>query len=634
MTSDYPYRHPDGFTPDEGAPAAPAIDVTAELRKVHQQQQAEKAAAATGASKVVKGRFPASEGFIPRADSTARWGKRSLSHSKRLQNLYRCIQLETVRQRNSLTRRVRLLRIRTALDLKDVTAQDIASRVLEAQDRRSGYVFKPLTAGDRREMVKPTVEWLIPGFLPRTDFTIIGGRPKVGKTWLAVDMARSILTGGDFLSFGAPAAAGPVILVTDDQADGDTADMLTAMGIWTHPGLLWSRHFRLNEENLDLLLDAIKANPGAVVIIDSLRSISTHLRYGENDPEFGSMLYDLKAVVLDAGGTLVVIHHCSKTENLIGTEALSGHSAIAGSANTVFTLHHLMVDGRPVKDSPQRRLVRDPRSGAGFDLVISRTPGGCSFYRVGSYADWQEQVEEAAKQEKAESRLTEQQRQVLEVLGSDPARRWSAREVTEALGLSWEGRSRGDGQTVGRGLARLAELNLADETKDGGSKRYCVVSGGGGDGGDTPDTPDTPFPREGISGCHPNDTRDTPGAQAPGEAPRDPEDSLQGEILKLTAPQGECQECQPGDTLKPTAPQGECQECHPVEGGVAPGQPLPPGTPVTYVANDGTLQPGWRVMPWGSPKGGWPHVRIEHCETGERRMTINTQLRIAGDPSP
>lgn len=570
MTSDYPYGHPDGFTPDEGGPAAPAIDVTAELRKVHQQQQAEKAAASTGASKVVKGRFPASEGFTPRADSTARWGKRSLSHSKRLQNLYRCIQLETVRQRNSLTRRVRLLRIRTALDLKDVTAQDIASRVLEAQDSRAGHVFEPLTAEDRLAMEKPVVEWLIPGFLPRADFTIIGGRPKVGKTWLAVDMAHSILAGRDFLSFGAPAAACPVILVTDDQADGDTADMLTGMGIWDHPGLLWSRHFRLNEQNLDRLLDTITANPGAVVILDSLRSISRHLKYGENDPEIGAMLYDLKAVVLNAGGTLVVIHHCNKGEDQVGTEALSGHNAIAGSANTILTFHYLTVDGKPVKDSPQRRLVREARSGAGFDLVVSRTPGGCNFYRVGSYADWQEQAEEAAKQEKAESRLTEQQRQVLEVLGGAPNRWWTVRDTAVAMGLEWEGGNRGPGQNVTRWLSRLVELGIADERRTGNAKTFRASPAGPPRGEpDEPDEPDEPTAGDGISARHPNDEPDELTGLDESAAADLPLLSTQGDESTSHAPQGVRQVRHLGDESTSLALQGVRQVRqirHPSEG--------------------------------------------------------------------
>ena len=88
------------------------------------------------------------------------------------------------------------------------------------------------------------------------------------------------------------------MLVTDDQSAGDTADMLTAMDLWNHPRLITSEHFRLTEPDLDALLDAIKANPSAVVVLDSLRSIGRALQHGENDPEIGATLYDLKQSVI------------------------------------------------------------------------------------------------------------------------------------------------------------------------------------------------------------------------------------------------------------------------------------------------------------------------------------------------
>jgi UDP-N-acetylglucosamine--N-acetylmuramyl-(pentapeptide) pyrophosphoryl-undecaprenol N-acetylglucosamine transferase len=67
--------------------------------------------------------------------------------------------------------------------------------------------------------------------------------------------------------------------------------------------------------------------------LDSLRSITRSCCFGENDPEMGSLIYDLKHQITDAGGTLLLIHHCNKANDTTGTEALSGHNAIAGAAN-------------------------------------------------------------------------------------------------------------------------------------------------------------------------------------------------------------------------------------------------------------------------------------------------------------
>ena len=150
--------------------------------------------------------------------------------------------------------------------------------------------------------------------------------------------------------------------------------------------------------DIDQLLMAIESNPGALVIIDSLRSISRCLQHGKNDPESGVVLYDLKQAVTDAGGTLLLIHHCNKAVDLVGVEALSGHNAIAGAANTVLTMHYVDSKGQADKQAPERRLVREARSGEGFDLVISRDGPG-RFKRVCDQGEWKRQQQEASTRE-------------------------------------------------------------------------------------------------------------------------------------------------------------------------------------------------------------------------------------------
>ena len=70
-------------------------------------------------------------------------------------------------------------------------------------------------------MPKPVVRWLVGGLIPAKDLTIIGGRPKVGKTRVAVAIVAAVLRGEPFLEFSAPTSSPPVLLVTDDQSAGD-----------------------------------------------------------------------------------------------------------------------------------------------------------------------------------------------------------------------------------------------------------------------------------------------------------------------------------------------------------------------------------------------------------------------------
>jgi hypothetical protein len=399
---------------------------------------------------------------------------RPMSHSKAMACFDRCVEVQAQRERNSLRRRARLLKAAKDLGLAAyINRQEIGQKVLEAKARCNGEAFKPLTAADRAAMPKPVVRWLVRGLIPANDLTIIGGRPKVGKTRVAVAIVAAVLSGEPFLEFPVAASTPPVLLVTDDQSAGDTAEMLTALGIWTHPRLVTSDNFRLTEPDLDALLEAIKANPGALVVIDSLRSIGRSLQHGENDPEIGATLYDLKQSVIDAGGTLLLIHHCNKAADLVGVEALSGHGAISGAANTVITLHHCPNDkGLPDKINPQRRLFSEGRSGECCDLVIDRAASG-SFRQVSTFEHWQQQLSEAKKNQKPEQ-LTTLQQQVVEAL-EDSGEWMTRRQVCDAIGVAWTERGRtGEPKNVGRALTRLVELEAAESQRAGVESTFRI----------------------------------------------------------------------------------------------------------------------------------------------------------------
>jgi hypothetical protein len=393
---------------------------------------------------------------------------RRLSHTRAMQCFDRCVEVQAKRERNSLRRRARLLKAAKDLGLAAyINRQEIAQRVLEAKAQCSGEHFRALTAADRAAMPEPKVRWQIPELLPANDLTIVGGRAKVGKTRLAIAMAAAVIRGEPFAGMKAPSTTARVLLVTDDQSDADTAAMLRAVKLWDSPFLDWSPHFRLTESDLDQLLERVKANPGLLVILDSLRSISRALQHGENDPEIGATLYDLKQAVTEAGGTLLLIHHCNKAADLVGTEALSGHNAIAGAANTVITLHHCPdAKGNPDKNNPQRRMFCQGRSGDGCDLVLDRSGAG-SYRAVSTFSQWQQQLEEARKQQKDADGLTPTQQQLLDLLEGELDQSFTRRQLVEALELDWGSGNGRDATRVREALEKLARLGHIDKERIG-----------------------------------------------------------------------------------------------------------------------------------------------------------------------
>ena len=264
-------------------------------------------------------------------------------------------------------------------------------------------------------MATPTVEWLIPGLLPAKDATMIVGSPKVGKTRLAFEVVRTILQQKECIGFKTCEGEPPVILVSDDQSAGDTAAMLKSAGIYEHPKLHWSQRMRLTEKQLDALLDDIKSHQGAIVVIDSLRSITRSSGVSENDQSMGNLVYDLKQVTTDIGGTLLLVHHGNKKGGT-GQDAASGHSSITGACNGVLSIHYLEDEnGRPKKDSQFRRLVREARSGQGFDKVVRMNRDG-SFEVIADYEEHLKRQDQQVKQAKTKEKLQHPPKAVLSIL--------------------------------------------------------------------------------------------------------------------------------------------------------------------------------------------------------------------------
>src|SRR5215472_4624510 len=50
------------------------------------------------------------------------------------------------------------------------------------------------TASDLRAMTFKPINWVVPGIIPE-GLTILAGKPKVGKSWLALDLALAVAGG-------------------------------------------------------------------------------------------------------------------------------------------------------------------------------------------------------------------------------------------------------------------------------------------------------------------------------------------------------------------------------------------------------------------------------------------------------
>jgi len=64
----------------------------------------------------------------------------------------------------------------------------------EPKAEQTGWQSHVFTAAALRTMAFPPVSYIVPGIIPE-GLTILAGRPKIGKSWMALDLAIGIATG-------------------------------------------------------------------------------------------------------------------------------------------------------------------------------------------------------------------------------------------------------------------------------------------------------------------------------------------------------------------------------------------------------------------------------------------------------
>ena len=207
----------------------------------------------------------------------------------------------------------------------------------------------------------PSRPCIIENLLPAGTY-LLAGAPKIGKSFLVLQMAYQVSTGEPFLGFS-PRQGTVLYLALEDTCER-LQKRLAQMTERDSPDLVLSvLADTLEEDLLEHLENFLFESPETVLVI-----IDTLQRIRGQTPDNGSYAADydtiakLKAFSDQRGIALLLVHHTRKegAEDVFGT--ISGTNGILGAADGAFVLHKdkrtsgdaiLDVVGR---DQPQIRL--------------------------------------------------------------------------------------------------------------------------------------------------------------------------------------------------------------------------------------------------------------------------------------
>ncbi len=205
-----------------------------------------------------------------------------------------------------------LLTPRKALSLRDLMAKE----------------FAPLT-------------YLAPDVLPEGGLSLLVGRPKVGKSWLALQIACALSAGGFALGLDTPLPKRVVLYCALEDGLRRLQRRITLLGTPYDPDAfhIVTELSPLDRGGADELRELIHDTGAEVVFVDVVARILPRRR--RNDGVYQSD-YDafamLKDIAVAEGITLIAVHHESKAPNDDPLMRVSGSTGLTGAVDAVLTL--------------------------------------------------------------------------------------------------------------------------------------------------------------------------------------------------------------------------------------------------------------------------------------------------------
>lgn len=182
-----------------------------------------------------------------------------------------------------------------------------------------------------------------------TGLTLLVAAPKIGKSWMALDLAYQVARGGK--AFGAiPVQPRPVLYFALEDGQRRLNARMHKLGCRRTAGL----YFITKTSDIDADIDdfmKVNAKNHPLVIVDTLQKYRETKPASRSDSAYErdyAIVGGLQRRVLEAEGSLLILHHDRKAGSGDFVEAVSGTNGIAGSADTIITINRPRVSADAV----------------------------------------------------------------------------------------------------------------------------------------------------------------------------------------------------------------------------------------------------------------------------------------------
>lgn len=282
----------------------------------------------------------------------------------------------------------------------------------------------------------PPVQYVLPGLIPE-GLTLLAAAPKVGKSWLVLDLALAVSTGSTALGSIHTGRPRPVLYLALEDGQRRLQDRLKVLGVTDGPELL---DFQIAAEDpIGAIRNWVAEHQDdPVIILDTLGKVMPPAAAGESDYHRDYRVGGvLKNIVDDLpGAALIVVHHTRKAESSDFLDTVSGTQGLAGAADSIIVIR------RPRAETTGSLSVTS-RDAAEGEYQVTLTDGRWSLDGRDLAA-----ASAALADTRATANLGERSSDVVEYVNAHPEGVRAA-DISDGLRI--------DTDTAKRYLARLAE---------------------------------------------------------------------------------------------------------------------------------------------------------------------------------
>lgn len=237
----------------------------------------------------------------------------------------------------------------------------------------------PTSLADLLATYMAPLEWLVEGLVARGQLVLLAGRPKSGKSWLALALAQAIDSGRLFLN--RETRRGRVLLVALEDGPRRLRGRVETLG--------WQ------PARVDVLFelarldgDGVNPGPGLVqlagaapdydlIVIDTLIAGLSGRADENSNPAMAAVANELAAIARTSDTTILLIHHTSKATHEDIFHTIRGASALRGSYDAGWVLDRKREEREALlhmesKDADNTTFtIRQAEGGAGWQLLGS-----------------------------------------------------------------------------------------------------------------------------------------------------------------------------------------------------------------------------------------------------------------------